>query len=334
MKIGFTGSSMNNRDFLSGSAVPLVGLMNVFNEDHQVFWLERNPDELSFEFSPVPVKGFTKETLHNLALDLKLDLLIIQTWTPYPALTAKLFKEKGTKIVYWDDNTPYAQSRVVETAQYADLILTHGDGAKNILAKKISDEVPIETFYFATDPERFSPSQNRQFKTDVVFVGTHMEERTDQLKKLFFEPSKRMKKVNFTLYGNGWRDWPELESYPVDFKGWAKNENLNEIYYNAKITLNATKKAFRKVDLIPSNRIFDVMASGGVLLSDPLPKIDKLFEVGKDLLIAKSSKEAQEKIMTLLSNQEFRESISRRAREAVIRMHTWRHRKKKLLSLI
>jgi len=188
MKIGLTGSSLNNRDFLSGSAVPILGLINELKKSHQVFWLERNPDPLVFAISPVPVISLSRLNLSRLPRKLKLDVLLIQAWCPYPRLLAKYFKQYGTKTIYWDDNTPYAMRQLKKAIDFIDLILTHGDGARKIIKNNFLSVPPVEIFYFAADPERFRPEKDESFAADVVFVGTNMpRERTPQLKWLFFE---------------------------------------------------------------------------------------------------------------------------------------------------
>lgn len=329
MRIGVTGSSMNNKDYLSGSATPMAGLMKALSQKgHETFWLEDNPDKNAIKFSPVPVIGFNPKKIMKLPKKAKLDLIIIQNWCISPALIAKVFKKYGTKVYFWDDNTPCAIKRLLGAAPYVDKILTHGNGAADILAKHLPVE-KIEIFYFATDPNRFKPEMDTNYRADVSFVGTNIWERTSSLKKLFFLPSQKINAC-FKLYGSGWNNWKQLPRFNIDYCGWVDNKNLNKAFSNATVSINATRKSFANISCVPSNRIFDSMASGTVLLSDPIPNINKLFKAGKHLLISNSSKESLEQIRKVLSDPNLASQIAKEARKEILKKHTWSHRIKQL----
>ena len=326
MIIGLSGSSMNNRDYLSGSATPMVGFMKeLVRQGHKVVWLEKNPDQTVINFSPVPVAGFTIKSLSTLPKKLDLDLLIIQNWCFNPSLLARTFKNYGAKIFFWDDNTPFAIKRLLEAAPFVDKVLTHGDGAVEILMKYIPVK-KLEVFYFATDPYRFRYEFVPEFETDVVFVGTNIKERITNLKQVFLNPSLRLKEYSFKLYGSGWKEWQQLKNYPVKYRGWIKNENLHKAFSSATISINATRRTFQEINCVPSNRIFDIMASGTVLLSDAIPGIEKMFEIGEELLIAHGAKDATNQIKYILEHSEKAKSIMNQARKKILLKHTWKHR--------
>lgn len=334
MKIGFSGSSLNNRDILSGSAVPLLGFINELKKDHEVLWLSSEPEFNENLFSPVPIAYFKKNSIKTLVKELKLDLLIMEVWSSSLTRMAREFAIFGTKVIIWDDNTPYAIYRWKEAAKYADLILTHGEGARKILMN-IFPNKKIETFFFATDTEVFKPFSDPSFTSDVSFVGTNITKRLNPLKYLFFEQSNLFFNKKFSLYGNGWNKSLYLKHFKnIFYKGWVKNENLSKIFYNSKISINGTRSGLNETYLIPSNRVFDVMASGGVLLSDPIPGIEKLFTINKDILIANNLGDAYRKIKLILENNCLREEISINARDVILKSHTWKHRKNQLMQLL
>ncbi|MDO8657185.1 MAG: glycosyltransferase [Candidatus Levybacteria bacterium] len=326
MKIGLSGSSMNNKEYLSGSATPMVGFMNeLIQQGHNVMWLEKNPDQTAIDFSPVPVVEFSISNLPTLPNKLDLDLLIIQNWCFNPSLLAKTFKKHGTNIFFWDDNTPFAIERLLKAVPFVDKILTHGDGAAEILMEYIPVK-KLEVFYFATDPNRFKYEPSSEFETDIVFVGANIKERVSNLKQVFFNPSLKLREYMFGLYGSGWQNWEHLKDFPIDYRGWINNEDLNKAFSNATISINATRKTFQRINCVPSNRIFDTMASGTVLLSDPIPGIEKLFKIGEELLIAQSMEDATDQIKYILEHPKMAKAIRTHAREKILLEHTWRHR--------
>ena len=69
-----------------------------------------------------------------------------------------------------------------------------------------------------------------------------------------------------------------------------------------------------------------MLASGTVLLTDPIPGIEKLLKTGKELVVVPDSKAAVSQIDYLLKNPEAAEEIARQGREAILRTHTWKHR--------
>ena len=331
MRIALAGSSLNNRDYLSGSATPMIGLIKeLVKNGHQVFWLDRNDDEKITKYSPVPGIKANKGNIKQLPKTLDLDLIIVQTWCFSPEVIAKVFKNYGTKVYYWDDNIPFEMNRLLSAEPYIDKILTHGDGAADILMKNNISKNKIEIFYFASDPTRFKPQKTSGYNTDVVFVGTNLKERNANLKEVFFKPSLILREYGFVLYGSNWKANKSMKKYFIEYKGWVNNQDLNKVYSSAKICINATRKTFSSINLVPSNRIFDVMACGSVLLSDNIPGIEKMFKVGEDLLIANNYKEAISLIKKVLGDQEFRNFIGSNARRKILESHCWKHRVEQL----
>lgn len=331
MKIGLTGSSLNNKDYLSGSATPMLGFIKeLVKHGHQVVWLEKNSDNKITKYSPVPVINATKENISRLPKELELDLVIIQTWCFSPSLIAKSFKKSGTKVIYWDDNTPFAMRRLLSAEPYVDKILTHGDGAADILRKFGIPKNKIEIFYFATDPNRFKFEFSPRYRSDVTFVGTNLRERNTNLKNVFFRSSQELKNHSFKLFGSGWHNWKQLNRFRVEYCGWVENKDLHKVFSNATISINATRGTFSKINQVPSNRIFDIMASGSVLLSDPIPGVEKMFKIGEDILIANNTKEAVELMNGIFNNPKKAASIRNNAREAILLKHCWKHRVQQL----
>lgn len=327
MKIGLTGSSLNNKDYLSGSATPTLGFIKeLVKHGHQIVWLEKNSDNKITKYSPVPVINATKENISRLPKELELDLVIIQTWCFSPALIAKSFKKSGTKVFYWDDNTPFAMRRLLSAEPYVDKILTHGDGAADILRKFGIPKNKIEIFYFATDPNRFKPKNSSKHRSDVTFVGTNLRERNESLKSIFFNPSQKLKNYSFKLFGSNWNNWKQLNKFQVEYCGWVKNEDLHKVFSNATISINATRATFKNVKRVPSNRIFDTMASGTVLMTDPLPGIEKMFKIGEDILVASNTREATKLMKGIFNNLKKAAFIRKSAREKILHGHCWKHR--------
>jgi spore maturation protein CgeB len=73
-------------------------------------------------------------------------------------------------------------------------------------------------------------------------------------------------------------------------------------------------------------RVFDVPASGGFLLTDYMPGLEKMFEIGKEIEVYRTPDELREKVDYYLARPEACREIAHRARERVLRDHTFANR--------
>lgn len=139
---------------------------------------------------------------------------------------------------------------------------------------------------------------------DVAFVGhVNSENRVNFLDRMFKE-------------------------FPNFFFGQRQFQEAAKIYTKSKICLNIAMKE----DL--NMRCFEVMGSGGFLLTDYVPYIEELFEDGKHLVLYKSFDEAVDKIKYYLAHDDQREKIAQAGFEEVMKKHTIDHRVKRILEVI
>lgn len=68
-------------------------------------------------------------------------------------------------------------------------------------------------------------------------------------------------------------------------------------------------------------RAFDILASGGFLLSNYQQELVELFSYGEEMVVYESLEDAVEKCNFYLSNQELRGKIARKGRERVLTEH-------------
>jgi spore maturation protein CgeB len=333
LRVGFTGSSLNNRDRISGSATTQQGLMREFlRQGHEVFWLDHTPDEFTRQECPGVCIDIAESSLSALTNRCPLDVLIIQNWAYNGAAIASAYRSAGTFVALWDDNTPYALDKTSALAEAAHVILTHGEDAAQQL-RRLGLSLPIHVFLTATDPYRFKPEYDAAYAADVSFAGTWTDQRNDHLELIFFEPAKQLPTRQFALYGLGWADSEHIRRYPVDWRGWVPNGDLHKAYASAKICVHASVRELRVTDAV-IGRVFDVLATGTLLLSDPLPALNHYFAVGEDLIVASSAQEAVHVMDELLDNDRLRQEIAAKGRQAVLNAHTWKHRYDQLLDLL
>lgn len=83
-------------------------------------------------------------------------------------------------------------------------------------------------------------------------------------------------------------------------------DELYKTYYSSKINLNIT---MRSIESGIPQRVFDIMAVGGFVLSDRQEEIGELFDIGKDIEVYSSVDEMNDKIKYYLSHDDERIKI-------------------------
>ena len=93
---------------------------------------------------------------------------------------------------------------------------------------------------------------------------------------------------------------------------------LTQVYQISKINLNITLHCIETG--IPQ-RVFDVMAAGGFLLSNYQQELEELFVPGEDLVVYHNEQELEELVEYYLTHEEERERIARNGQKKVLREH-------------
>lgn len=115
-----------------------------------------------------------------------------------------------------------------------------------------------------------------------------------------------------------WRWHPELNYY----------RDLPFFYPCSEINFNCTSMQMKGA---VNQRVFDVPASGGFLITDQRRQMDQLFEPGREMVAYQAPEEIWDLIDYYLRKPKERERISRAARQRVLREHTYDLRLTRLL---
>ena len=114
------------------------------------------------------------------------------------------------------------------------------------------------------------------------------------------------------MFGDGWQDKVD-EKY---FKGsYIDNNELHKYYASAKIVLNDTRNDMKKAGFI-SNRVFDVTASGGFLISDYMSEVEKFY--GDSIPMFKTKEELKHLIDYYLSHPNERKEKALKAQQITL----------------
>lgn len=162
----------------------------------------------------------------------------------------------------WDINHPsmetYIQRMLPELKKF-DVVTV----ASENLARKLSEH-QIKTRYIPqyTNPRRFYPEYHEELKTEVLIVGAKTPYRRSVSICLKHN-------IPISLYGPYWPDNMALKDY-ID------NNELHKYYTSAKIVLSDQRGEMTEYGFI-ANRIYDVTASGGFVISEYIPEVEKIY---------------------------------------------------------
>ncbi len=141
---------------------------------------------------------------------------------------------------------------------------------------------------------------------------------------------RAMARHGVTVWGHS--DWTKALVPGMAYGGPADYpDGARDVYRRTKVNLNVTR--IYAGDVV-ANRVWDVLACGGFLLTDYRPEIERHFEIGKDLVCYRSADEAVSLAEHYLARPDERRRIAESGRKKVLARHTLAHRVRTILEAI
>ncbi len=153
-------------------------------------------------------------------------------------------------------------------------------------------------------------------KHDIIFVGNARTRRPDGRSVVRHMDGTH---YDFKVWGNLWEHILPRKYYGGRYWDYRK---LGELYASARITLTDHHPDMAREGFV-SNKIFDILASGGFAISDRNAGLDKIF--GKAVPQYESADHLQELVEFYLSNPAERERLMLKGREISLE-NTYRDR--------
>jgi len=163
-----------------------------------------------------------------------------------------------------------------------------------------------------TNPLRFRPTEKDENKAySVLFVGSNHSRNGRKVVDYAIKSQ-----ADLAVFGKFWEKYLE----PKYLKGgYIDNDELYQYYANAIIVLNDHREDMSYFGFV-SNRIYDVTASGGFILTDYLPEIEQIY--GDSVATYKNFDEFQEKLSYYLGHPEERAIMVENARKITLERFT------------
>ncbi len=129
--------------------------------------------------------------------------------------------------------------------------------------------------------------------------------------------------VDFFTYYQGFSLEGLRNHGPVDYM-----TEMPLVFKGSRVNLNISRRGLRGG--VPL-RAFDIMGSGGFLLSNFQPDFLDMFAPGEDFVYYESKEDMIDKIGYYLGHEEEREAIARNGHDKVAAAHTYQHRVREML---
>jgi spore maturation protein CgeB len=132
----------------------------------------------------------------------------------------------------------------------------------------------------------------------------------------------------FHLYGKFWEDFPEASFVRGEY---IANQDLAGAYRSADVVVADHHGSMRTSGFV-ANRLFDVLASGGIVLSDDVAGLDGIF--GDLIPTYSNARELESQLRILLADPPHRRRLAADGRQVVLSGHTLDHRARQWLELL
>lgn len=184
-------------------------------------------------------------------------------------------------------------------------------------------ERPIHLLLQATDARRFRPrTPDAAYAHDLVFVGNSRYTERAVIRDAIDAG------LPLTIYGSNWERYVPTQRIAGRF---VPNEDLPVVYSSAKVVLNDHWPGMRDWGLV-SNRVFDVLACGGCLVSDGVVGLGEV--VGDSVVVAEGPDALRAAVERLLADPQERRRMGEEGRRRVLDEHTFAHRADQFLSVV
>jgi spore maturation protein CgeB len=270
------------------------------------------------------------------------DVAMVTSYCPDALPAADLVLSANvSRRVFYDLDTPVTLFRLEagEPVEYVgegglaefDLVLSYTGGEALVALQARLGARAVAPLYGSVDPLVHRPAATKpHYESHLSYLGTYSADRQAALDALFLEPARRLPERRFLMAGS---------QYPPTFP-WLANlyfvrhlppSEHASFFSSSALTLNVTRAAMARLGYCPSGRLFEAAACSTPILSDAWEGLDRFFEPGREILLARTSDEAVE---ALSLPADVLGRIGRAARERVLAEHTALHRALELERLV
>ncbi|PQP88544.1 peptigoglycan-binding protein LysM [Paenibacillus sp. AR247] len=273
----------------------------------------------------------------QLIKQFKPTLIMAIGWTPANStpskqrLIAKLVKMSGAPFVYWSTEDPgYTEDFSLPLIRRTkpDFVFTIHRPTVQKFRNKSFHAAHLD---FGSDPATHRRLKSvKKYKGEAALIANAYPQlyvqkpdhyRFNSLRKLVNPLLKAGVKVD--LYGRYWGNMKKIFDAKVpksSIHGYLPYKEAIKVYNSVNFVIGPQNAEDRL-----TQRTYEILASGGLLITDDTPEVRKWFRPGRDLLVSSSEKDTKKLILKYSKNAKLREKIRANAVKAAAR-HTYQKR--------
>jgi len=289
----------------------------------------------------------TLYTLDRLDLDRALagaHLVIVHEWNP-PELIQALgtYRIYGGRFVLLFHDTHHRSTSRPE--EIAGLDLSGYDGVL-AFGEVIREQYlragwanRVWTWHEAADTRAFFPRPVAPafMQSDVIWIGNWGdEERTAELHEFLLNPIRRLG-LSGNVYGVRYprTGIVAVEHAGLTFGGWIPNHRVPDAFARHRVTVHVPRRPYAThLPGIPTIRVFEALACGIPLICAPWEDSERLFQAGRDYLVARDGHHMTVLLRQVLADRALATSLARSGRRAIEMRHTCAHRVNELMTIL
>lgn len=236
-----------------------------------------------------------------------------------------------TLKIYWDVDAPATLAELGVDASHAlhkqlrgiDIVLTYGGGERVVEGYRRIGATECVPIYNALDADTHHPVRpETRFSADLAFLGNRLPDREARVDEFFFKPATILPEHAFLLGGSGWDDKPRSKN--AHYIGHVSTRDHNAFNASPKAVLNVNRASMADNGFSPATRIFEAAGAGACIITDPWAGIELFLKEGEEVLVARNGEDVAELLAGLQPAEAA--AIGRRARQRILREHTYAHR--------
>jgi spore maturation protein CgeB len=257
------------------------------------------------------------------------DVGMVTSYCPDGIAATELVLNSNATKVFYDLDTPVTLDQLLagKSVPYIgprglrdfDLVLSYTGGAALDGLQFHLGARRTAPLYGSVDPEvHRRVAAEERFQCHLSYLGTYAEDRHAAVEALLVEPARRLPHLKFLIGG---------AQYPHEFP-WTENiffarhvapPEHPAFYSSSRLTLNVTRRAMAEMGYCPSGRLFEAAACGTPILSDWWEGLDAFFAPGSEILIARTTEDAEAALNLPVEDLE---KLAHAARERTLSEHT------------
>jgi spore maturation protein CgeB len=273
----------------------------------------------------------------QLIKQFKPTLIMAMGWTPANGtpskqrLIAKLVRMSGAPFVYWSTEDPgYTENFSLPLIRRTkpDFVFTIHRPTVQKFRKRSLHAAHLD---FGSDPATHRRLKCvKKYKGEAALVANAYPQlyiqkpehyRFQSLRKLVDPLLKADVQVDF--YGRNWGKMKKIFDAKVPktwIHGYLPYKEATKVYNSVKFVIGPQNAEDRL-----TQRTYEILASGGLLITDDTPEVRRWFRPGLDLLVSSSAKDTKKLILKYSKNPRLREKIRSNAIKAAAR-HSYQKR--------